>query len=467
MRKCVKNYMENRIFIWALIIGLFFQLVYLSISSTNVPLMDYWKYINMFVEKMNTGGLAFTDIWKNDGIHRSPLQFIYFIINVRVFHLNGRVEICLGAILMAVIIIVLYQALKRDLYVQRFVLCGISGIGLVIITYNLNQWELLNEQFALSFASRLFLFLLGFILTNRYLQNIENNKKYTWELGVFYVIIIESVGGGYFPAFVASVGFVIVLHYFLRYREDKNKFLKEYILLVFFLVMGTFIYLHGIMGEASVINTNNIGIMGFIKNFILGAVTMLGVSIIGFDHSQQATIIIGSIVLILYLLAFIIYLRKKYYKKTYVPVAFMGYSAGALGIIYMGRMNMYGLDYAYSSRYVCETNIALLGFFWIVILYISELIMNAKVKSNTVLKCGVAATGCVIMLCGVILSDYKEWNIAPYRKIYGNDLIEKMYRVEELEDTDFSVFQAEKDNVINGVDIMKKYNLGVFYYDKK
>ena len=91
MNKFLKIYKENRIFIWALILGLFFQLVYLSTASTNVPLMDYWQYINMFVEKMNNGGLTFADIWQNYGIHRSPLQFLYFIMNVRIFHLNVRV----------------------------------------------------------------------------------------------------------------------------------------------------------------------------------------------------------------------------------------------------------------------------------------------------------------------------------------------------------------------------------------
>ncbi|WP_455559643.1 hypothetical protein, partial [Agathobaculum hominis] len=61
-------------------------------------------------------------------------------------------------------------------------------------------------------------------------------------------------------------------------------------------------------------------------------------------------------------------------------------------------------------------------------------------------------------------STVKEYKIAPYRREYGMQLIDKMQRVDELSDSDFDQFQAKGESVRNGIDIMQEYHLGVFRY---
>lgn len=463
----MKIYKGNRAFIWCLLIALFFQLVYLSIASSNVPLMDYWHYINMFVEKMNTGGLTFLDIWQNDGIHRSPLQFIYFLINVRMFHLNSQVEIYLGAILMALTATLLYRQIKKDLATNKIWIKGVAGGAIIIAVYNLNQYELINEQFALSFASRMILFLMSFLLTNSYLMDIKEKRNYTLELGMLYIIVIESVGGGYFPAYVVSLSFIFILHYFLKRKNDKNVYLKEYIFLLACLVIGTGIYLQGILGQGAVTVSGNVSVIDFLKDFFTGVIFMLGVSIFGFEHTSIVTFFTGCCIFCIYLCSFILYFRKRYYEKTYIPVLFMGYSVGAMGLIYLGRMGKYGIDYAFSSRYVCETNVALLGFIWIVAIYISDFFKNETTSKKKVMKCSAVAVSMIVLLIGVVSSDYKEWEMAPYRKIYGENLIQSMKNVELLTAEEFTPFQSTEEYVRCGIDIMKKYDLGIFYYNKE
>ena len=68
----------------------------------------------------------------------------------------------------------------------------------------------------------------------------------------------------------------------------------------------------------------------------------------------------------------------------------------------------------------------------------------------------------VILISGILISVYQQWEIAPYRKMYGENLIQGIYHIEELSEDDFQAYQAEKEQVINAVQIMEKYKLGIF-----
>ena len=63
-----------------LIVGTFLsiQLIYLSNATANTPLMDYWYYINDLLPSLFRGGVSFAQLWNNAGIHRSPLQLMFF-----------------------------------------------------------------------------------------------------------------------------------------------------------------------------------------------------------------------------------------------------------------------------------------------------------------------------------------------------------------------------------------------------
>lgn len=462
----MKKYNENKIFIWTLFFVLFIQLIYLSSSSTNVPIMDYWKYINMFVEKMNTGGISFGDLWQNDGIHRSPLQFLYFVLNVRFFHLNAQVEIYAGAFLMAMMGILLYNCLKHDMNCKNNVFPSLAGICIVLFVFNLNQYEIINEQFALSFASRIILFLISYSLTNRFLHDLNRFKKYTFELGIFYVFVISSVGSGFFPAYVMTIGFTIFLHFILHYSKEKYLYIRQYLILYVALIIGSIFYLYGTLGGTSQITQNTLTFVEFVKNFILGTLTMLGVCVLGFEFSNNITILVGCLMAIVIIISICIYFKRRYYEITYLPVLFYVYSVGAMGLIYLGRAGRFGLDYAYSPRYVGESNFVLYALTWIIFMYITEKSEAIVISKNKVCVFkALLLSSIILMVVGILNSDYTEWNIAPYRKVYGQNLVKNMLEVERLTSDDFAAFQSEEEIVRNGIEIMKKYDLGIFYYN--
>ena len=69
---------------------------------------------------------------------------------------------------------------------------------------------------------------------------------------------------------------------------------------------------------------------------------------------------------------------------------------------------------------------------------------------------------------GIFLTDYKEIKIQNYRKIYCDNLINMMLNIEEYSDDELAVFQAGDPNLVrDGVELMKKYKLGIFHYLEK
>lgn len=468
MERLGKRYQSMMWFVVMMTPVLVCQFVYIFTATVNVPLMDYWRYINMFVEKMNTTGLTFGDIWKNDHIHRSPLQFIYFILNIRLFNYNVQIEEYLGIVMMTMTTILLYRGIKKDIPDQHPLFYGVAGTILALLVFNRNQWEMITEEFALSFASRQILFFMCFLLTSRYL-----NGARSWKTAVallpLYMFTITFVGSGYFPAFVVTVAFTVVLNYTLRYKEEKNEYIWKYLLLLGGLSLGTALYMYGIE-TASYVAGREMGILSFIYEFMLGSAVMVGVSWFGFSFSEETMLAVGAIIILLYVVSLVVYFAKKYYKRTYAPILLYGYGAGTMGLIYIGRMGLYGLNYAYTSRYVCETNCLIIGFVWILYLILGDCLAESTKKKRGKNKNFICIVLVFVFLIAVLIPNFysriEEWKVAPYRKSYGNTIVEYIERLNELEPEEFSIFQAPEDEVCRAVETLKKYNLWIYTNEK-
>lgn len=309
MNKLGGKYQRNRWFVLLMIPIFVYQIIYISTATANVPLMDYWRYINMFVEKINTTGLSFGDIWKNDHIHRSPLQFFYFAANIRLFNYNIQIEEYLGVFLMTLTIFLLYRWIKKEMPNQISAFYGIAGTIIALILFNSNQWEMITQEFALSFASRQILFFMSFLLTSRYLTNLHSQKAKTVELALLYILTILLVGSGYFPAFVATVAFSVILNYVLFYKENKNTYLVQYIVLLGALAVGTILYMYGI-DLASNVPKIKYSLGECVVQFLQGSFVMIAVSWYGFAFSQRTMLVVGAVIFALYIAAFVVFSQK-------------------------------------------------------------------------------------------------------------------------------------------------------------
>lgn len=454
-----KTIKENINFTVVLIIAILLMLIYVSTASSNVPVMDYWRYIDALVDKMYTQGLSFMDLYSNNGIHHTPVQLFLFACNVKFLNLNTQAGIYLGVFGLALLCCLVYGEYKKLINKGRKTTWGmLSILAIMLVIYNLNQYEILTLQFAFMYSIRACVYFISFILTNRFLLDFQHKKDSVFALAALYAVVICFFSGGYFVAYAVSISLVIIWNY-IRNAEKRQSF-PYYVVLGVGMLMGTLLYMHGMDMAGTGATTVNVSAG---VQFIKGVLLMLGTSLVGTTVSLKAIYLTGILQCVFHVITIFLYIKKGIYKRTYLPALLYLYTLFIMVIVWVSRAGTYDINYLTSSRYTCETGWLLIADIFIVGVVLSNVAMKKKVKKIT--KC-VSLVIIAVIVINVTVSDVKEIKIAPYRKIYANELIQKMYIINELADEDLIQFQSPSvDYVRTGVDIMKKYHLGVFKYE--
>lgn len=450
-------------FILSLTITFIFHIIYLTKSTLNVPIMDYWKYINYFETDIFGNKINMLHLWKNDGIHRSPLQFIFFILNVKLFSWNTQIEIYLGAIVMAIYTILIYRFMVMELENKDVTFkSNILLILLPIAIFNINQYEMITLEFALSFGCRMLLFILSFYFTSKLLNAKDKKINSYMLLALLYIITICMVGGGYFPAFVVSIFFTIIAKFLIINKDGKKIYLKKYSVLVAGLVLGTILYMLGLdFGSSDVGGFAKINLKTIVE-LIKGFFIVLGTSIVGEQQSLKVCYIIGVILFVLYLIIIFKYIYRKLYDISCFPIILFLYVFGVIGLIELGRLGQFDLSYLRTSRYVCESGMGMVAAIYsLYIMYcydISNLENRKKVNKRSIVALS------LLLFFGVFYtkSYLLEYRTAPFRKEYDEELVKKINNIEKYKDDELNAFQADASFVRNGVEIMKKHKLGQF-----
>lgn len=449
-RKCT----NNSIFLAVLILCFFGRLVYVSEASSNVPIMDYWRYLSELVEKSFISGESFSDLCSVNGIHKTPYQLCLFLINIKLFHWNTQIAMYLASFVLVALCIYLYKIIKM-VYSANGYIVQLLGAVISLIVFSLGAFEINAQEFALSFAIRIFLFIIICQLTSI----ILNNKKFdnhTWLLGVCYLLAINLIGGAYSVGLSVAILFVLIFDFVKNciQKIDFNKW--KHIILILSLGLGDYIYMHGLV----MTQDGNVsgGTMDLIKSFCEGLLAVGGVSLFGSYISLKVAYITGSIIILVHAIFLFLYMKKKLYEKTYLPACLYAYVCIFYGMIFMGRGG-YGTEYLLSSRYIIDSSLAIIADIIVIVLLIKS-VDKYKMSTRVLSICTV-----VFIVIGVFSTNVKEMKMAPYRKMYDDKLIEIMLNIDNYSDDDLAGFQAQSpQQVREGVEIMKQYHLGVFYY---
>ena len=461
MKKILNAIHKNIFFVIVLLSVFIFFLIYLSRATNNTPYMDYWLYIDKLVDKMFSSGITFDDLYNSNGIHRSPLQLLIFLTNVKLFKYDVLLEIFLGAILLIPICSILYKEYKNDFKNLNNKFLYYFGIVIfIILLFSLNQWEIIASEFLLSYEIRVLNYLISFILLNKILHNKSKYGKYSIELGFFYIFVITCISGMYFAAFVVSIIFSLLLD--LIVDKDRKSNYKVYLIILISLIIGTVLYCYGINfnGNSTVSLSINIQwILGLFEAVFI----LLGASLLGYSTSIQTITIIGAILFTIQIVCMIIFIIFKQFKNNYLPILLMIYAFCICGELYVGRANNFDLAYLASSRYICETLWFLIADLWIILNLNSYKFKYLNVK--TIIK---FFSVCFLVSIFTVnfYSNKNEWNTAIYRKEYLENLNNYILDIENVSDEDFKNFTVDKEVIKRDVEIMKKYKLGIFQYNR-
>lgn len=457
---------DNIIVILCIIGVLLFQIHYLIISTRNVPIMDYWTFINDLGEKIMTGKLSFQDIWTSYNSQKNPLMLILFAINMRIFGYNTQIEIFLGILFQLFSSLCIIYAFKKENFDKisrgggRIVFQLLSSTFLLAF-FSLNQWEILTLEFSLVFMLRIFSYILIFVWLNHCLFDMQNCKKQLNIISILVPIIICLMSQLYFVAFIGTIGIVVFIHFCINYNKEKFLYFKNYLYLGIAAIIGTIIYLINLDYESTV---NNISISVLFVNFIKGILLMLGASLwqslsVYPLFGVNSIYISGVLVAVLYIFAIVLYFRKNIYRRTYIPLFLILYCFITVIMIYYGRAYRFDLYYLTASRYTCETMLGLAGILWI---FADEVFNTQKsAKHSRIIKFS-ALFSIVIIVVGLVCALLSEKHIGFFRGHSFADARGIMRKVDTVSDEELNIFQNNPSKIRNSIGLLKKYNLSVF-----
>lgn len=456
---------KNIIALWVIIAIFILGTYYVSIATYNIPIMDYWRYLNEIGDKIFNNQLELSDLWTTSAdIHRNPFMYLCMILNIKYFGWNTQIEIFLGQFVLlitTVIMYIFYNKIFENKINSR--IKQLLFIPIVMCIFNINQWEIWILEFSFTFMLRIQLFLIVFILVDTYLREVVKNKKLLFPINILILATIIMIAQGYFVAFAISIVLTILFKYLISFKLERNKYIGYYLSMVFVIFIACAIYLWGIeLPEGSGGFLQTASTLIFDGTIIKGIIILLGASVL-WSASEVSIlhVIFGIAILLLLIISLLIYIRKKIYKITYLPIMLIMYSFINMGTIIYSRADIFGVSYLISSRYVCETTLCLIG--GILIFLINYYESTERQKPIALI---LTTFMLVLIVITMAISIVLEFKTAPYRKEYFKKAEIILKNIKNFSDEDLQIFQATSpDMVKHGEVIMKRYSLGAFKTD--
>lgn len=450
-----KKICNNAVYITILIFFVFGMWIYISQASSNVPIMDYWRFLNALVDKSYMSGISFSDLYSNNGVHRTPAELFLFLMNVKIFHWNTQLSMYIGTIIMAVYATLFYTVLKNVMTRKTTLNIGVAFILLNVFSFG--AFEIITQEFYTSFALRMLSFAGGFVIVENILKNTNNKFNNKTVLLILYnVFTICIIGAAYSMAYSVAVIAIVAIDY-LKTRKSTLDGINicNYVIIIAGIVLGDVLYIYGL--DISMNNSQS-SMLELFVSFFKGFITINGASLFGSEVSSTIIYAGGILVTLIHVIAIYIFLIEKIYIKTYLPLTMYIYYFVFYTTVFMGRSG-FGVGYLASSRYIMDSCYALTAD--IIVFCIA---FEAKDIKNRLRKVSIIVCCCFIMV-GIISTDYHEIKIQNYRKIYCDNLIHMMTNIDEYSDDELVVFQAGDPQLVrSGIDLMKKYKLGIFHH---
>lgn len=445
------------------------DLIYLSNTTANVPMMDYWRFGKNFLYDIFNGGIKFSELWESINGQRAFLTYILFYFNVKFFHWNTRVAIYFGAIItyitgcICIYIIDKYEFSedeKKDIIIKQILV-----IVIAMLLFNNVQWEIKVIEFYAPFAIITMFCILNFWFADRILCDMSVGVKTVWLYAILLGISICLVYSAFFPAVIGAICICGLINLVANWREQGIMYINKYIIVGFGIISASMLYMIGIEGISNAENNLSTLLVCLVNgDFLKANLLYLGSGVIHVITVEQMGLPIvyclGLVIAVLYISSIIAYFKNRKEIVSYFPLMLIFYSLLTGALLAYGRGDVYGLEYMTSSRYAFQSKLGLIG---VVLIWGCCLRQKEDSKSHIIksIYSGMINVFVICLLLGAYAVENKQ---SPYRRQYYETCIEQMKKINECSEDGFNMFQANKDEIEITIDYMKKYRLGIFYY---
>lgn len=436
---------------------------YIRVCGFHVPIMDFFRWISMYGEKVHSGTISFLDFFFDVNEQMQPgAMAVYFGVlelsnyNMWPMVLAGNLLLCLKAVALASLVFVPF--LKEKKHILFGVLCA---IGVAAVCLNPNQWELVIEPFALAIALRECLYYLVFLLFSLFFTKLfeipfKKQLIFMTLLTVVSFLLSITLSAAYF---VGLLGAISIGGCILIIDQRKQIRCRQCVLGVIWAigVLGTLaVYLHFTAG--SVMASASASASMHLTDVVKGWLIFWGGALVPQNYSEASLTpfyVAGTLFTVISAVLLVLYLRRGLHKKSYFPIFLLAYGGVLALTLIVGRSTTYGLAGMASSRYCVESCMGLSG----ALFMLSGLVLHSEQRRWSGVLAGAA-------VCAVILSAALcfrvELEIAPYRRIYQENISVSMQTIDLLDSDAFAAFQAPEEDVRNAVAFLRDNNLSIF-----
>lgn len=454
------------------ILGILFTILYIGSASVDVVYSDYIRIINEYLSDVtNISRLLVPDV-----LTRIPMTYLARLVNVLSFDYSvtfDRALCVLGLGIMAMI---------SAGYLYRHEISLVWQAAFYIVLFSLNKWEILLNgtswphliSFGLFFASYWCLDLVW---------NGESESREELMLCSFPIIML-LFAGEYIVSYACTMILICALGILLggansmagkrEHAIFKRVIISSAFALFLYILSRHFaVWEHAGATEQGLLETVAANPKFLPKFFIKSfAGTVLGKEVIdsivpgGAAMPGKLVLITGSIVMLGYLFALVLYFQNDLLEKTVFPLMLIISGGANHVLVTMARWIFLREDYALSSRYGAQFMVGILGIILVFAMFNRQRRPYRRVDERRRNITRAFAGGLTILIVlGNCYTDWRELRIARYRKANYKQMAEALVDYEQYDEEELvKVLEWHKDpsELYSAIEILKDNRLNVF-----
>lgn len=451
----MKKISSGSIVIYFLFATLYY--IWVLLTYRNIIHMDMVNIVGTKVKDLCEHNLRIVD-FIYEPLFPCTTSLIFTFLNVIFFHLNTIVETVVGTAFLIAAGYIYFSKINAFLISKRQKMFFALLIG--FITFGFHKWEAsFTSFFSFAVFFDLCICFFNYFFVVRYVGMDQYERRW-YHLPILalsnLLVIVEAPA--YFYAYNVSILILLMLiRWFEIIRIDKKRWNSVVTLYVFLLLLtvGITSYLSHNPDFSQYASKLSVG--GFIGVFFQKPLWVIQFYLIAnsgaywgeaFNRIGLRTVF-GAVILVAYGMAIYRVIRSKD-KRLLVPVALIFYNIISCGFITMGRYYFASIEYGASSRYTAFNLSGALGLVTIIFFYILE----EKRKSRRIISS--------LLLTGIILANI---NVDKRQLIISSARISSFKQMETslLTGEDLDILQAPRTAALRAIEVLKKYNLNVYY----
>jgi hypothetical protein len=409
----------NRIAYTGLSILFIAVIILAAYAGKSVVTADQWHFLDV-ISGYYQHGFSFSDIWVGQGPHRTPGYLTLFLLDAIYFNLNLKLEIYAGIAALLVMAVMIYRSYRESMR-DRLSPVGLQLSFLVIATviFSFNQWALYFYSLSSldGFLGKMFFVWVWCYMDKGIRRTLSHEFILKFCLAFLLMLLIFGEGMG--AALILVTLMVMLLSGFStracpdrRYKVLLIATLLTSILsqLIYWKVPPALVQSDAHLSDVMAVFTQPWGALKY-------ALTTLGSSLLNASwlhvssYGDAALYTVGTVVLLAYLAAALLFFRCRMWQKTWLPLILMLYSVLFLGLLVVGRYGTGYLNSAGAPRYAADLQLGIVGILWVFFYarYSSQALAGKWMKSLVV----VSTIFVLVMQAG---SAFLVIGMAPYQR---------------------------------------------------